>query len=69
MYARPERPPMMIALSSLLYAVDETEKPLEIGTLEEVINFELDREYQSTPLNRFEETMVSRSGQRIDLPL
>ena len=61
MYARPERPPMTIALSLLTYANDEVDKALEIRIFEEVVNVELDSEYQSTPLSRFEETIVSQS--------
>ena len=60
---------MMIALSQSTYANDETQEPFEIEILEEDINLELDREYQSTPSSRFEEATVSRSPQRMDLPL
>ena len=52
---------MTIALSLLTYANDEVDKALEIRIFEEVVNVELDSEYQSTPLSRFEETIVSQS--------
>jgi len=60
---------MTIALSPSLYASDEVEELFEIGILEEDINFELEREYQSTPSTRFEVAIVSRSRERTDLPL
>lgn len=60
---------MIIALPPSMHANDEADKALEIGSLEELVNLELDREYQSIPSSRFEEAIVSQSPQKMDLPL
>ena len=60
---------MTSALSSSMYANDETEESLETGILEDDISLELDREYQSTPSARFEVAKVLKSREMADLPL